>query len=55
MKSILFALLLASCSSRPLYPTDNADEKRWLQEYRDGKITWSEYQSLIAAEADKKK
>lgn len=49
-KSVLFAILLASCASKETFPTHSQDEQKWLQEYRDGKITWSEYQTLLKSE-----
>lgn len=44
------ALVLASCVSKPLYPTANADERKWLQDYRDGKMSWSDYRQHLNAE-----
>ena len=50
MKSILIALILASCSTKPILPSNTDDERKWKQEYVDGKITYSEYQSRLKNE-----
>lgn len=52
LKSLLAALLLASCVSKPTYPTNTDDEKLWKQQYQDGQIDWDEYQELLRTEAD---
>ncbi len=51
LKPILIALLICSCvASRPVFPTNTEDERHWKQQYRDGEITWSQYQSLLQTE-----
>ncbi len=53
LKPILLAFLICSCvASKPVFPTDTKAEQRWEQEYRDGKLSWSEYQSLLKGEKD---
>lgn len=49
-KSILFAILLASCASKETFPTHSQDEQKWLQEYRDGDISWEQYQERLKNE-----
>lgn len=50
IKVILAAFLIASCTSKPVFPTRNADETKWEQQYRDGEITWAEYQDKLKSE-----
>lgn len=54
IKAIIAALILAACSSEHSFPTNTAQEAQLRQDYRDGKITYSEYQEKLK-EAEKKK
>jgi outer membrane biogenesis lipoprotein LolB len=51
MKALIAALLICACSAtRETFPTNTANEKLWKQEYRDGKISWSQYQAKLKTE-----
>lgn len=49
-KSILTAMLLASCVSKPVFKTDTQTERECLEHYRSGEITWAGYQECLENE-----
>ncbi len=51
LMSVCWGVLAWSCATKPTYPTANAHEKELLREYRDGEITWSEYQDRLKHES----
>jgi len=51
MKSIIAALMLCCCTAtKEPFPTATESERQWKQEYRDGKLSWSEYQEKLRTE-----
>jgi len=51
MKALLAALLICACSAtKEMFPTATEQQRQWKQEYREGKISWSEYQAKLATE-----
>jgi outer membrane biogenesis lipoprotein LolB len=51
MKPLLASFLIAACTLyHETFPENTAKERQWKQEYRDGKLTWSEYQEKLRTE-----
>lgn len=50
IKTLIAALLLASCVSKPVFKTDTETERNCLAHYRDGDITWEQYQECLKYE-----
>jgi len=48
IKPLLAALLISACSAtHETFPTNDAVQIEALKEYRDGKLTWSQYQAKL--------
>lgn len=51
IRPLIAALLLCACvATKEPFPTNTESERLWKQEYRDGKISWSEYQLKLNTE-----